>query len=471
MRPRRVQDCRIAALQDGAFPPRTGCVGHSAILRFCHLLAAALVMTALVAARGSAQEPLRLTLDEAIARGLDASHRLAEARARGEAADAVVGERRAAALPQVSAQGGYTRTNHVDTFGILLPNNQFRVIYPDIPDNYRTRLDLQWPIYTGGRVDALERAARAEAAASADDLAAARGDLRLEITRAYWALVTATESLGVVDESVGQVQAHLRDVRNRFTAGLVPPNDVWSAEAQESRERMLRIQAGSTREVAEADLARLVGAPPGTAIEATSPLQPPAAETERLPALVESARHARGERAALVKRAAAAADRTMAAAAGLRPTIAVGGGVDYARPNPRIFPRALEWNTSWDAGLNVTWPLFDGGRTHAEQAEAAAQARAAGERLAQFDETLALEVRQRSSELASSRAAIAAAGDAVRAAGQARRVVGDRFAAGVATSTDVVDAQVALLQAELDRTQAMAAARLAEARLARALGR
>jgi len=44
-------------------------------------------------------------------------------------------------------------------------------------------------------------------------------------------------------------------------------------------------------------------------------------------------------------------------------------------------------------------------------------------------------------------------------------------AAGVATSTDVLDAQVAVLQAALDRTQAVANARLAEARLARALGR
>ena len=49
-------------------------------------------------------------------------------------------------------------------------------------------------------------------------------------------------------------------------------------------------------------------------------------------------------------------------------------------------------------------------------------------------------------------------------------MLGDRFAAGVATSTDVLDAQVALLQAELDRTQAVATAHLADARLARALG-
>ena len=49
--------------------------------------------------------------------------------------------------------------------------------------------------------------------------------------------------------------------------------------------------------------------------------------------------------------------------------------------------------------------------------------------------------------------------------------VGERFAAGVATSTDVLDAQVALLQAELDRTRALASVRLAEARLRAGVGR
>jgi outer membrane protein TolC len=59
----------------------------------------------------------------------------------------------------------------------------------------------------------------------------------------------------------------------------------------------------------------------------------------------------------------------------------------------------------------------------------------------------------------------------VRSAAEARRVVSDRYAAGVATSTEVMDAQEALLQAELERTRALASARLAEARLERALGR
>ncbi|HSL23417.1 MAG TPA: TolC family protein, partial [Vicinamibacterales bacterium] len=92
-------------------------------------------------------------------------------------------------------------------------------------------------------------------------------------------------------------------------------------------------------------------------------------------------------------------------------------------------------------------------------------------RLAEFDSLVELEVRQRRLDVDAGRAAARAAADGVRSAAEARRVLGERFAAGVATSTDVLDAEVALLQAELDRARSLAAVRVAEARLARALGR
>ena len=438
------------------------------------VICAAVLLLAFPAAAVAQPEPagaVSLTLDEAIRRGLDTSHRLAEAIARGEVAEAVADQRRAAQLPQMAAQAGYARTNHVEEFGVLLPNNQLRIIYPDIPDNYRTRLDVQWPLYTGGRLAAFERAARTEAAALSNELDAARADLRLEITRAYWTLLTATETVRVVDESLLRTRAHLVDARNLLESGLAAPNDVLTVEAQESRQRMLTIQARASRDVAEAELGRLVGVPPGTPVRPLTALDQPGATNTDLASLVEIARQSRPERAALLKRVEAASDRGKAAAAANRPTIGVAGGFDYARPNPRIFPRHQEWAESWDAGVNVNWPLFDGGRARAEVAEASASARAAQARLAEFDAVLAVELRQRVSEIESGRAAIAAADDAIRAATEARRVAGERFAAGVASSTDVLDAQVAVLQAALDRTQAVANARLAEARLTRALGR
>lgn len=74
-------------------------------------------------------------------------------------------------------------------------------------------------------------------------------------------------------------------------------------------------------------------------------------------------------------------------------------------------------------------------------------------------------------DLNSAQASIEAAQSGVRAATEARRVLAERFSAGVATNTDVLNAQVALLQADLDLTRALATAQLAAARLDRALGR
>lgn len=429
-----------------------------------------LLLPAAAFAQAGEPAPVTLSLGAAVTRALEASHRLAEGRARGDAAAAVVGERHAPTLPQVTALGGYTRTNHVDEFGIQLPNNQLRVIYPDIPDNYRSRLDVQWPLYTAGRLDALESAATREQSATARDLDAATADVKLDVTRAFWALVVARENQRVVTESLARMTAHVRDVRNQLDAGLVPPNEALTARAQEARQRMLSIQSRTARENAEADLARLVGLAPGTPVEPSAALAPPTV-ADSFDTLVASAVQGRPERHALEERIAAAQSRLRAADAGRKPTVAVAGGVDYARPNPRIFPRLRDWRESWDASVSVSWPLFDGGRAKSEAAEASAGVRAVQARLAEFDSLVALEIRQRLSELESSRAALEAADVAVEASTEARRVVGERFAAGVATSTDVVDAQVAILQSQLDRTQALASARLAEARLNRAVGR
>src|SRR5215218_8136877 len=126
-----------------------------------HRVAAVLTMwlltsaTAVATAQPADVTGVQLTLEEAIRRGVETSHRIDEAAARGDAAEAVAGGRHAATLPQVAGLTGYTRINHVEEFGILLPTNQSRIIYPDVPDNYRTRLDLQWPVYTGGRLEAL----------------------------------------------------------------------------------------------------------------------------------------------------------------------------------------------------------------------------------------------------------------------------------------------------------------------------
>jgi outer membrane protein TolC len=364
------------------------------------------------------------------------------------------------------------RTNHVSPFILPVPGatGPIQPIYPDVPDNYRSRLDLQYPLYNSGRFTALEQAARSESAAADSDERTARADLSLEIARAYWTLVTAIEQLRVVEQSIAATRAHLDNARRRLEAGIVAPHEVLAIEAQESRQQLLAIQARGNRDVAEADIARLIGAPQSR-IQPATPLAPPAPVAAGLESLVAEAASRRTEREALSRRLTAAEERVKAAEASNRPIVSAGGGFDYASPNPRIFPREAEWHTSWDVGINVGWLLFDGGRNRAEVAETSAARRAMRARIDEFDAVLNVDVRRAVTELSASIAAIGTAEQGIRAAAEARRVAGERFLAGVATSADVLDAQVALLQAELDRTQALASGRIAEARMARALGR
>jgi outer membrane protein TolC len=419
----------------------------------------------------SAASPLRLTVADAVARGLETSHRLAEIRARERSAQAAVSGQQAEKMPQFGAQAGYQRTAHVDEYVIAIPPGPPRVIYPDVPDNFRTRLDFQWPIYTSGRVDAQVRAAKAELDAVGKDLSAARNDLKLEITRGFWAVVTAQEAERVVAQALANIDGHLRDVRNRQQVGLVPPNEVLSTEAQRSRQQVLLIQARHGVDLALAELRRLVGLDPETPIEVDAALDEPSPPQAAARALVEEARRDRADRQAIERRIVSLTARTDAARAAKWPVIGVTAGVDYARPNPKIFPREATWQSFWDIGVNFSWTFWDGGRVAAGVAQAVANRSGFEERLKEFDSVLEVEVRQRLLDLDSAHAAVLAAADAIRAGAEARRVVEERFKAGVAINTEVLDAQQALLAAELERTRALADVKLAEARLERAIGK
>ena len=424
-----------------------------------------------VAAGPNVTPPLRVTLAEVVQRALDNSFRVGEGLAREAAAQASADGRAVAAMPTVSVLGGYTRTNHVDEFAIAAPGTPPRVIYPDVPDNWRARLDVLWPVYTSGRVGALSRAASADAGAAGRDVSTVRADVRLDATRAFWTLAMASDAVSVVEQSLKRVESHLRDVRNMRDVGLLAPNDVLSVEARRSRERVLLIEAHNARDVADADLRRVTGLPFDVAIELVSDAGAIHGPLPSVPDLIGEARAKRTERQALELRIQALGDRGDAAAAGQKPTVAVVGGADYARPNTRIFPRAATWNPSFDVGVNVAWNVWDGGRVRAEMAEVAANRRAAEQRLAEFDRVLDFDIRQRRLDLEAARAAVEAATDGLTSATEAHRVVTDRFKAGLVSNTEVMDAQVALMQAHLDRMRATTAVRLAWARLERALGR
>ena len=430
-------------------------------------------------APASGQPALRLTLEEARERARASAPSLEQARAIERAARAEVDVARASGRPQVGLDAAYTRQSDVPELILDVPGAGPNTIFPNIPNNYRARLGGSLPVYTGGRLRALTRAAESEAEAAKADVATSGADLVLETTSAYWDLVTSRESERVLSDSLVAYEAHLGDARHRFEVGLAARNEVLAVQVERDRAELARLRAANGAEVAEANLRRLVGAPPTARIETAEPLSAmPAgavpvteAESPMVEALVQEALSHRPERVALEERIAAGESRVKAERASAFPQVSLSGGLDYANPNRRILPPSAQWRDSWDVTLGLSWSVFDGGRRTAATKRAIARTDALRRQAEDHDLRIRLQVTQRQLELAAARRAVEVAAGNVEAARENSRVAAERHQAGVIPSSERLDAEVLQLQAALDHTDALAQLRTVQAALDRAIGR
>lgn len=326
------------------------------------------------------------------------------------------------------------------------------------------------PLFTGGRITQTIRASDRERAAAAGDVAAGEADLLLEVTEAYWSLVTARENERVLQQALAAYDSHLTDARNRQQVGMAAENEVLSVAVERERTELSRLQAVSAFDNAEDNLRRLLDLPDRTAVAAADPLNeaPPGPPEEDL---ARSALASRPERAALAGRAAAADLRARAEQGARWPQLNASAAYDYARPNPRITPPRDAWKNTWNASINLSMDLFDFGRTSAVEARASSQARALHRQLDDLDGRIKLEVRIRERDLRTAAQALAVARQALDSATENRRVARDRYREGVGSSSDLLDAETVLLRAGLELTDAQVRLRLAQANLDRAIGR
>ena len=423
---------------------------------------------------GAEPSVLRLAQADAVARALQASATLGQLRALEEAAGAEVRAARAARAPQLELTAGYTRNSDVPELASFISGAagapaRRQVIFPNIPDNYRARLGATLPLYTGGRIASLVDAASAERTAAGKDLDSAEAELVLETSTAYWSLVTAQQAERVLSEALVSYDAHLKDAQNRERFGMAARNDVLAVQVERDRAELGKLQAQNASQVAHANLARLLNVA-DTRIEPGEPLEREAAPRAELPALVAGALAARPERAALVSRLTAAEARVRAERAARLPQLLASAGYDYANPNRKILPPEAAWNDTWDVSVNLSLNVFDGGKTSANVARATARTNALRLQLEDLDRRIRLQVTQRHLELRTADAAADLADRNLEAARENRRVAAERYREGVIASAELLDAEVGLLRAGLDRIEALAEARLAVASLARAVG-
>lgn len=444
-------------------------------MRMTHRILILLILgiASLPVGAGRAQPVRALTADESVRLALAHNSMLRAARADAAAAKAAYRQSRAARLPSFSTQASYLRLSdnipEISFPADTLPGLETATFAPVELNQYYAEVAVEQPLFTGFRLTNQIRAARRLADAAAGDAAQEEADVAFQVRRAYWRLYQALAVREATDEALGQVEAHLRDVRNRRDAGAALVSDVLAVQTRRSEVRLEGVEAANAVRVARLELNRLTGLPLDAEVR-------PVAEVtvESLPEeFAELVAHALDTRPALAALGARveASDAEVAVTEGAwLPEAALNGRYIYARPNPYFFTEQDEFRGSWEAGVVLRWKLWDGGARQAETRQAQARSEGVRARLAAARETVAVEVMRQNLEVQRAAEAVAVAGENVEEAAETLRMVRLQYAEGASLSAQVLDAEQALRSARARRTQALADYAVARAALLNALG-
>lgn len=394
-------------------------------------------------APASSPVPVQVDFRSALKAAADSSPDLEAARARVEGARWTTEQAWTANNPTLGLEAVYTRLNR--EVAASLGGRSF-VVSPQ--DSYKATLVLRQALATFGRLhygvlagQMAERAAREEyRQVLADELA--------NTADSYLAALLAEEEVLISQQRLTTREAALRDAKALFEAGTVARFDVLRVQSEATRARQQLIEARNLQKLAEARLASRMGLPSGTdlALAPVSFDNPPPAEMQ---SAMEQALARRPEIQALVWGLEAARARVGLAESQDNPTLGLQSQV-YGQTSAGMSP-----GEQWVTGLALNFPLYDGGasRAQAGQAREAVHALAAG--LDGARRAVRLDVENSFLNLVSRWERIGQARQGLEEATAAARVAQVRYAAGLSTSTELLDAQTSLVQAQ----QALAAAR------------
>ncbi len=433
-----------------------------------------LLTLSLLAWSAQAQTELHLTVEQAMKLALENSKTLHASLMRVNYADARASEVNTGRLPSLRVAGAYTRLSNVPPFTVALPpqlgGNSF-TLAPNVVNNYTFKASLEQPLFTGFKLDAAAAAADYTARATEQEHARERSELLYNVRVAYWSLFKAMEFKKVIDETVDQVKAHLRDVQNMMDQGMATTNDVLKVQVQLSDAQLRQIEANNNVQLAVIGLNNIIGIPLQTRVVIDSNIDhQPDTDYTNLDGLITRALEHRHEVKAMEYRIKAADAGVTAARGGWWPQVFLVANYYYNRPNQRVQPLQDAFKDTWDVTLGVSLDIWNWGKTLHQSDQAYAQLEEAQDALSQVKDGIMLEVTQSYLTLQHAKERTRVAEQGVRQAEENYRVTNKRFKEGLAQTSDLLDAEVALLQARTNDTQARVDFELAEARLRKALG-
>ncbi len=375
--------------------------------------------------------------------------------------EALVGQAQSGLYPQVQAQTGYQRgtANPSRNFtGAPLPRSTSGQTFP----YYSNGVTLNQLLYDFGTMKSQVDTAKYNLQAANSDAETTLQTVIVNAQQAYFGLQQAQRLVTVSEEAVVQFQKHLDLARGRFKAGVAPKIDVTTAEVDLSNAQLNLITAKNNLSVARVTMNNAMGL---LTAEPYRVLEPEALEPYQivLDEAVDRAMQLRPEMLSQRAQERSAEVAIKSAQGGHWPTVTSQAGYSY---NGTEFPLVYNWNVSGTVNI----PIFSGYLTQQQVAEARAnllKTKANGEVLKQ---NILLEVNQALLNLQAAKERLQLTAVTIKQAKERLAQVEGRYKAGLSNAIEVTDAEVALVNAQVNDVVAMSNYQAAKAQLERAMG-
>jgi HAE1 family hydrophobic/amphiphilic exporter-1 len=285
-----------------------------------------------------------------------------------------------------------------------------------------------------------------------EDQQRVRQTVALAAVQAYHQLLFARENVRVAEATVTQREEQLQVMTNRREAGVATELDVLRSGVALENARAALARTHGQVELAVGNLNAVMVRPIDAPVETVDTLALTPFD-QSLADVIDEALRARPE-----MKAAALNERIYGEFVGIargekRPTFDFNGAFGYSVREPKnLFDNDF---TKWSAGVFVNVPVFDGFRANGRILQAQARERQASQDRVAIENQIRLEAKAAYDRLTVARRVLTAADLNVTQAQRALDMTQANLKYGAATLIDLLDAQTALVVAELTRTQAL----------------
>jgi len=407
-------------------------------------------LTASAVEKAPATKPMSLTdcIQEALANNPGLGADAARTSALSYAADAA----RAMRFPRLELASDYSYSDRPQR--LVQPSYQGEVLRYD-NDIAQAVAEVRVPLFSGGRLVARQRAAELTAAASRFNLFGSRQDLILNVMAAYLAAAEQQTVIEAINASLEALREQEKVAGAMKEVGRIAPLDLLKVEVRAAAVEQRRSKAGRDRDLISLHLAVLLGRdlreplPLVVGIPTLPPLD--ISDTE---SLLNEAAARRPELNALRQEVARRQAELAQVNAERWPSLEAFGRWttrSVVLPTGGPIPAYQDFVTG---GVTLKVPLWTSGELGARQRQAQALLKEAQERQRAGLLQVTEQVRREAAALAEASDRSRVADKAAKQAREAFEIERANYELGRAAVNDILDAQAALLDAELALAQA-----------------